>query len=228
MWFERRCHACGAPGPAVCDACLDALRAPEPGWSVASGAGGPDVCRGLFRFEGRGRDLVVALKYRNGRELGRVLGSAMAALVDPTGIEVVTWAPTSRGRQGHRGYDQSRLLAGGLAGALGLPCRALLRRRSGGPQTGRSLDERRSGPHFAARRPSPPGVVLVDDVATSGATLVAASAALRRSGAVEVTAVTAACTPRRHNPRDRLKTEVRSAENEGVKTVADRSAPPCR
>jgi predicted amidophosphoribosyltransferase len=39
--------------------------------------------------------------------------------------------------------------------------------------------------------------VLVDDVVTTGATLSAAAAALRRAGAVRVVALTAAATPRR-------------------------------
>ncbi len=200
MWLERRCQGCATPGPVVCLSCLDALRQPAAVDLVGGGplgvGQGPDSCRSLFRFEGRGRDLVVALKYRNGRELGRLLGSAMAELVDPAGFEAVTWAPTSRSRQRRRGYDQSRLLARGLAEVVDLPCPDLLRRGGGGAQTGRTLAQRRLGPHFAARRPSPAHVVVVDDVITTGATLAAASAALRRGGAAQVVAITAACTPR--------------------------------
>ena len=129
---------------------------------------------------------MVALKYRNGRELGRLLGMAMAELVDPAGLEAVTWAPTSRARRDRRGYDQSRLLARGLAEVVDLPCRDLLRRGAGGPQTGRTLAQRQLGPRFEPRRPSPGGVVVVDDVVTTGATLVAASGALRRGGAARV------------------------------------------
>ncbi len=190
------------------------------------GPPGPDACASLFSFEGTGRDLVVALKYRNGRELGRLLGSAMAELVDPAGLDAVTWAPTSPVRRAQRGYDQSRLLAGGLARALDLPCRDLLRRQAGGPQTGRTLAQRQVGPQFRARGPSPGRVVVVDDVITTGATLAAASGALRQSGARQVLALTAACTPCLHAGRP-LKTGVRSAEKKGVtETAADRSSPP--
>jgi predicted amidophosphoribosyltransferase len=48
---------------------------------------------------------------------------------------------------------------------------------------------------FAARRRVPGHVLLVDDVATTGATLAAAARALRDAGASRVVAVTAARTP---------------------------------
>jgi predicted amidophosphoribosyltransferase len=193
----------------VCAACLDGLREPGDWRALVADQAGPDACHCLFRFEGRGRDLVVALKYRNGRELGRLLGAAMATLVAPAGFDAVTWAPTSRIRLGQRGYDQSRLLAQGVAGALDLPCRDLLARQAGRPQTGRSMTERLVGPRFRARRSSPARVVVVDDVVTTGATLAAASAALRSAGASEVVAVAAACTPRRFAAHPGLKTGVR-------------------
>ena len=37
-------------------------------------------CRSLFDYDERGRDLVVALKYRNRRDVAAVLGAGMAAL----------------------------------------------------------------------------------------------------------------------------------------------------
>jgi predicted amidophosphoribosyltransferase len=196
MWFERRCQACGVTGPAVCPACLAGLVAVPVGGSATTVEADLDRCCALFAFEGTGRDLVVALKYRNARHLGRLLGPAMADLVDPTGIDVVTWAPTSRRRRADRGYDQSRLLARSVARALGRPCRSLLRRAPGPTQTGRTLAQRQAGPRFVARHPCPPGVLVVDDVVTTGATLAAAGRALRDHGAQRVTALTAARTPR--------------------------------
>jgi predicted amidophosphoribosyltransferase len=71
----------------------------------------------------------------------------------------------------------------------------LLRRRPGPPQTGRSLIERRRGPSFDVRCPSPERVLVVDDIVTSGATVTAAALALRAGGALEVRAVVAARTP---------------------------------
>jgi predicted amidophosphoribosyltransferase len=177
----------------VCPGCLDGLSAPAVAW-VGSGDGALDDCRSLVCFDGPGRDLVVALKYRNGRHLGHLLGAAMAALVDPAEVDVVTWAPTTRVRRQGRGYDQSRLLARGVAREIGRPWRPLLGRGSGPPQTGRSLVERQIGPRFSARGVPPPSVLLVDDVVTTGATLEHAARALRAGGAQRVVALTAART----------------------------------
>jgi len=178
----------------VCPDCLDALAAPAGPAPTVPGLRG---CASLLGFEGRGRDLVVALKYGNARGLGHLLGTAMATLVDPSRIDVVTWAPTSASRRGRRGYDQSRLLAVAAGRALGRPCRLLLRRGPGPPQTGRNLAQRQVGPRFAAIRPGPARVLLVDDVVTTGATLAAAAHALHQAGTEQVWGLTAASTPAR-------------------------------
>jgi len=193
MWLEQRCEACGTSGPAVCVTCLGRLSVPAVMWAGPTDGALAD-CRSLLCFEGPGRDLVVALKYRNGRHLGRLLGAAMAGLVDPGDIDVVTWAPTTRVRRDRRGYDQSRLLARGVARVLGRPCHPLLRRGPGPPQTGRSLAQRQIGPRFSARRVPRASVLVVDDVVTTGATLEHAARALRAGGAQRVAAVTAART----------------------------------
>lgn len=115
----------------------------------------------------------------------------------PLGLEVVTWVPTTAAHRRRRGVDQAEVLAAAVAGALGLPCRSLLRRLPGPPQAGRGAAARRLGPPLAVRRGSvvPAGVLVVDDVVTSGGSVAAAARALRAAGAGRVVAAAAARTP---------------------------------
>ena len=83
--------------------------------SPATRRTGLDAVWSLVDYEGSGRDLVTSLKYDGRRDAVRVLGTAMAHLLDRT-VDVVTWAPTSavassgprlRPGAGPRGGDRS-------------------------------------------------------------------------------------------------------------------------
>jgi predicted amidophosphoribosyltransferase len=138
---------------------------------------------------------VARLKYRNARAVLPALADAVAVLVDPATVDVVTWAPTSAARRRGRGFDQARLLARAVARRLHRPCRSLLTRQPGPAQTGRPRWERVAGPAFVVTRPPPRRVLLVDDVVTTGATMLAAARALKEAGAVAVGGAAAARTP---------------------------------
>ena len=136
------------------------------------------------------------LKYRNARAALPWLANGLAELVarrGVAGLDVVTWVPTTAARRRSRGFDQGRLLAVALARHLALPCRPLFRRLPGPPQTGATRAARLAGPRLVVRRqPAPAGVLLVDDVVTTGATLAVAAATLRHAGASTVAAAVAA------------------------------------
>ena len=111
-------------------------------------------------------------------------------------VDVVTWAPTSSARIAERGFDQAELLARAVAKELGLPCRRLLYRAHGAPQSGHDRAARLLGPAFRARAPRPGlRVLLVDDVVTTGATLHAAAQSLLDAGIADVRCIAAAATP---------------------------------
>jgi ComF family protein len=193
--FATTCPVCNKPGAAPCGQCAAKLKkAPE--LPVPAGL---DGCVAALSYTGAGRELVARLKYRNARAALPALADAVASLVDRTTIDVVTWAPTSAARRRERGFDQARLLARAVARRLHRPCRSLLARTPGPPQTGRSKHERVAGPNFTATRKAPGRVLVVDDVVTTGATMIAAARALKVAGAHRVQAAAAARTPLKAN-----------------------------
>jgi ComF family protein len=107
--------------------------------------------------------------------------------------------PLGRRRQRSRGYNQSECLARALEDSSGLPVRpTVLRRiRETPTQTALTPEARRANVAgaFAAAEADGVACVLVDDVFTTGATLVAAAVALRAAGASRIDAVTFARAP---------------------------------
>jgi ComF family protein len=156
--------------------------------------------RAAAAYEGPLEKAIHRFKYEGWRALAPALADLVAdrlAAAAPPGPVLVA-VPLHRRRQRARGYNQSELLAAALRARLGLPAPAgrLVRLRDTPPQVG--LDRLRRQENvadaFAWHGPPPAGrsVVVVDDVATTGATLDACAAALRRAGSGPVHAWTVA------------------------------------
>ena len=189
--FPSRCAACAAPGPTLCHRCRFSL-------ASAGQLRTPEGIAAAFPFDGVARELIVALKFRHRRCAADVLAAQMVRRLQLAPVDVVTWAPTSSRRVRGRGYDQAEVIARAVARRLGVPCRRLLYRAHGSPQTGKSRSERLAGPRFRARRPRQGlTVLLVDDVVTTGATLKSAADALLAAGVAHVELAAVASTQRR-------------------------------
>lgn len=153
-------------------------------------------------FTGVTRHALHALKYAGEQRLAGPVGRAVAARwrVASAGGDLLVPVPVHAARRRERGYDQAELIAAVASEALGVPWRpALIRSRATAAQYRLDRRHRASNVHdaFELRAGATPvvagrWVVLVDDIVTTGATLVACADALLAAGAVAVGAVTVA------------------------------------
>ncbi|MCO5316026.1 MAG: hypothetical protein M9938_07680 [Solirubrobacterales bacterium] len=193
------CPGCGlglAADRIICGACMKELNRaevmrndPPPGVSTVVSCA---------PHEGVARRLLVAYKFEGVIALEDLIGGYMADLAGPTGpgLSVVP-VPASPLRTRLRGFDPvvrlAERIAGSLDGAILEP--NLVVRRGLGRQRGRGRAGRLGDPPDIRPVGNPPGpgtagVLLVDDVFTTGATLAATASAVRTLGGGPVRAVT--------------------------------------
>ena len=153
-------------------------------------------------FSGCLRDVVNGMKFKKHRGAANYLGGLLSrriigdGLVPGVDVHAVTWVPAPAPRR-KRGFDPSELMARIVGAQLGLPVVRTLVRADSGERKTRGGVERWNGPGFRGRRTPYFRVLLIDDVVTTGATLAAASGALRTAGVSHIHVAAVAATPKR-------------------------------
>lgn len=205
LFFPPRCAVCGEPlargERTVCTFC----RATAPLTGYWREADNPVVrkCWGmlpveqasgfLFFLHGSGwRRLIHGFKYRGAWRTARAMGEwygrhlRESGLYD--GVEVVVPLPLHPFKRCRRGYNQSEYIAEGIAAQLGVPVdrRSVRRVRNTASQALKPRRERARNvaDAFAVRRPERLAgrhVLLVDDVMTTGSTLLSCAAEILRA-----------------------------------------------
>jgi predicted amidophosphoribosyltransferase len=200
------CAGCDEPDVTLCEPCAQALT-PQPRRRLLEAPGGPvEVWSGL-EFDGVAARVMRAVKEDGRTGLVRVLSRSVTAVLsrlDAPGAVVVP-LPTSRAAYRRRGFRVPELIAR-RAGIR--PVRALSATRRTRDQRGLDRLERHRNVagSLVARGVAGSRVIVLDDVVTTGATLVEAVRALRAAGGEVVAAVTVAATPRRRaGPDERLR-----------------------
>jgi ComF family protein len=207
-WSGPACARCGLPF--VSRRALDAV-APECA-DCRRDVPGFDASRSFGLYRGNLRRSIVRLKFGGDERLGVRMGELMAlplALLshgDDRGEQMIVPVPLHPSRRRERGYNQSELLALGLARKLNSIAPAepprvlrdgLCRERATPPQAGLTVAARRENVRGVFEVVNPERIrgrriILVDDVMTTGATVAACARALKRAGAAHVTAITLA------------------------------------
>ena len=195
--------------PAFCEECAKRLSAGECffcedclqhalklgfGWAGVTGL--PGSAR--LRYEEPGRQMLSRVKYGLSTELCQQLCNGWGAPVWLRGALVPVPAHAVRKRE--RGGNAAMLLTRVLARQWKLPIRNVLKRTSGGQQQ-KSLDRQSrlsnlEGQYHLKRQGRGESLVLVDDVSTTGATLLHLSDILRKGGYEVCGCCVLAWTPR--------------------------------
>lgn len=176
-----QCSRCGQPlSPAIaCRLCA--------GWPP-----GLQGIRSAVWLDDSARRAVHLLKYEGWRRVGEAMADCLRRWIPfERGITLIP-IPLGAARLRSRGYNQSAVLADALARRLSVPvAETLVRRRDTATQTALTPEARRANlaGAFVARAAAPAHPVLVDDVFTTGATLVEAATALLAAGAETVSGV---------------------------------------
>lgn len=148
----------------------------------------------VFEKEGALQKLLHALKYDGTTAAGVELGRKVGEVLLRSGVQVdcIVPVPLHRRKERERGYNQAEYIARGIAEITGFPVRTDLLRRTRYTQTQTQLDRaqrkanmeeafaivKENGGNVAGKT-----ILVVDDVITTGATIISCAATLLSANA---------------------------------------------
>ena len=217
LLFPRVCAACGTllleGEDTVCTTCRFLL--PKTGYEQHSDNPLAQIFYGQMPFNavmaefffsktGKVQHLIHGLKYHHCREngifLGQEIGKSLLQAPDYQGIEYIVPIPLHPKKEKIRGYNQSHVIAEGISEIMNIPIaeKCLVRRVFTDTQTKKSREDRYQNVKdiFHVEKPEileNKHVLLVDDVLTTGATLMSAGKALMQIEGIKISVATVAC-----------------------------------
>jgi len=216
--FPNRCAGCGAligQGPALCAKCASALqtfdslfcgrcmaRLPE-GKKICH-SGSPFILGAAMNYHiGAAGALIRELKFKRNKKIAKFLADLLASYLKKLPLDLSDYEilaiPLSAARQRERGFNQAELIAEKLSPLVSVPILlgGLTRTKHNTPQSeirGRKERLRNIAGAFSADAELVSGknIILLDDVITSGATMLEATRALKSAGAKKIIGLAAA------------------------------------
>lgn len=216
LFFPRLCPICrqalnrGEEG--ICTTCLHRL--PRTGYhrdpfspmaQLFLGKVPIERCAAFFFFTSPGdaRQLIHHIKYHGGKQCGSIIGEIYAHELLPSGffdgIDALVPVPLHPSKLRHRGYNQCEWIAAGIERATGIEqCSDwLYHTRNTRSQTRKGIYDRWLDTHRAYETApdldlSRRHILLIDDVVTTGATLLACAQALYTCGNPRISCLTLA------------------------------------
>lgn len=199
--YPPRCGGCDRRGTLMCDDCRSSVRLYEAGSHDFGHIQGL-ICGGLFT--GPLREAIHKLKYESDTPLAKplalILSDALARdarwVAEDGEPPVLVPVPLHPSKKRARGYNQAELLAKELGKLTGWEVRQeLVRLRATRSQVGLEAEARLANVRDAFEWPgedAPNRILLIDDVCTTGATLIECAFALTSKGSEHIYAATVA------------------------------------
>ena len=217
LLFPRVCAACGnilLEGETdVCTTCRYLL--PKTGYELNPTNPLAQMFYGQMPFNavmaeffysktGKVQHLIHGLKYHGCREngvfLGREIGKSLLQAPDYQGIDTIIPIPLHPKKEKMRGYNQSSVIAKGISDVMNINVDEKSMRRAvfTDTQTKKTREQRWNNVEniFVLNRPEMlknKHILLVDDVITTGATLMSAGKALMQVEGIKISVATVAC-----------------------------------
>lgn len=218
--YPTRCAVCDEPGTLLCRSCsakltfIDAWKACQrcgAAWGylectecnpVSLATFGIEElpfasCHTALLYDAATKLIVTAYKDQGEQRLAAVMADMMAPLLSPETlgrIDAVTFIPATANALRNRGFDHGLLLATHVGAKIERPVMQAMERPRTSDQRALGTRERIANMQGVFRVASKDlagrTVLVIDDVMTTGATLINASTALRNAGVEEVHALT--------------------------------------
>ncbi len=215
LLYPPRCPVCGQPAPfglKICPECRKRLPVIETKRCRKCGKPiedfdvlCPDCVRedhlydrglGIYMYDETMKRAISELKYKGRREYGEVFGEL---LYENARSELMYWKPDCLipiplhpAREAERGYNQARIISEALSKRCGIPVRSDILTRTMETDRMKELSAKDRINNMIRAFEVSEGcrelrsVVLIDDIYTTGSTVDAASAVLRRAGIDEI------------------------------------------